>query len=109
MFPTQTHRYTTSSTDKNVLRAKLALVMDGRQFALKQIVAAIKAFAAMLTDELDAFRSVLLTYEANDDDDDGDDVILTEDDELEEDSFDMQTCETTMAAREGNKSSDIRS
>lgn len=81
--------------------------MDGRQFALKQIVAAFNTFAPMLTDELDACRSVLLTYEENDDDDDGDDVILTEDDELAEDSFDMQICETTMAAREGNKSSDI--
>lgn len=66
-----------------VLRAKLALVMDGRQFALKQIVAAVNAFAPMLTDELNACRSVLLTYEGNDDSDDGDDVILTEDDELE--------------------------
>ena len=107
LFSTQSHRYTTSSTDKMVLRAKLALDMDGRQFAMKQIVAAINAFASLLTEELDSFRSVLLTYDANDDDDEGDDVILTEDDELEEDSLEMQIFSSTTAAREGNKSRDI--
>ena len=43
--------------------------MDGRRFAMKQIVAAINAFAPVLKDELDTFRQLLLTCEANDDDD----------------------------------------
>ena len=89
--------------------AKLTLVMDGRRFAMKQIVAAINTFAPVLKDELDTFRQLLLTYEANDDDDDddGDDVIFTDDDKLEEDSFDMEICESERIDRVGKKSGNV--
>ena len=44
----QSHRYSKSSADRQVVLAKLALVMDGADFALKQITAAISAFARSL-------------------------------------------------------------
>ena len=83
------HRYVTSSTRKEVLIAKLALVQDGTDFAMKQMAAGISAFAPVLTDELDAFRQVLLTheidYQGDDDDDDDDDECLNEDGNEDED------------------------
>lgn len=43
--------------------AKLGLVQDGIDFAMKQITAGIVSFAPVLTDELDEFRQVLLTHQ----------------------------------------------
>lgn len=57
------HRYSTLFTQKEILMAKLGLVQDGIDFAMKQITAGIVSFAPVLTDELDEFRQVLLTHQ----------------------------------------------
>ena len=42
--------------------AKLSLVSDGIDFAIKQIAIGVTAFAPVITDDLDIFRQVLLTH-----------------------------------------------
>lgn len=51
------HRYSTLSTMNEILMAKLGLVQDGIDFAVKQIAAGIVSFAPVLTDELDELSS----------------------------------------------------
>lgn len=54
------------STNKQVVAAKLALVMDGIEFVVKQITAGINAFALVITQDLDVFCQVLLTQQLDD-------------------------------------------
>ena len=53
--------------------AKLSLVSDGIDFAIKQIAIGVTAFAPVITDDLDIFRQVLLTHHFEDSSDEGDD------------------------------------
>lgn len=76
------------SNNKQVVAAKLALVMDGMEFAVKQMAAGINAFAPVVTLDLDLFRQVLLTQQLDDaDNDDEDEPSMNEDEDedLEDD------------------------
>ena len=76
------------STNKQVVAAKLALVMDGMEFAVKQMASGIKAFAPVVTLDLDLLRQVLLTQQLDDaDNDDEDEPSMNEDEDedLEDD------------------------
>ena len=89
MFPSQDGQYTTGSNNKHIISAKLALVMEGTDFALKQIGTGITSFACVLTDELDPFREMLLagnSLYAPDDDKDADDERASEDEDEEVDA-----------------------
>ena len=77
--------------------AKLGLVQDGIDFAMKQIAAGIVSFAPVLTDELDEFRQVILTHQIEyqksydeesviDDGDDDEDAEMPSEESCEGDS-----------------------
>lgn len=91
------HRYSSLSTQKEILMAKLGLVQDGIDFAMKQIAAGIVSFAPVLTDELDEFRQVILTHQIEyqksydeesviDDGDDDEDAEMPSEESCEGDS-----------------------
>jgi len=68
-----------------VITAKLALIQDGKNFAIKQIAAGISAFAPVLTEDLDAFRQFLLMHDVEVEDGDVE-SLNGEGDENEEDT-----------------------
>jgi len=81
--------------------AKLALIQDGIDFAFKQMAAGISAFAPVLTDELDAFRQVLLTHQIEEEDDDDNECLNDGGDEDEEDEL-TSTESSDVASRSGD-------
>lgn len=69
-----------------MITAKLALIQDGKNFAMKQIAAGISAFAPVLTEDLDAFRQFLLTHDVEVEEDGDAESLNGEGDENEEDT-----------------------
>ena len=69
-----------------MITAKLALIQDGKNFAIKQIAAGISAFAPVLTEDLDAFREFLLTHDIEVEEDGDAESLNGEGDENEEDT-----------------------
>jgi len=69
-----------------VITAKLALIQDGKNFAIKQIAAGISAFAPVLTEDLDAFRQFLLTHDVEVEEDGDAESLNDKGDENEEDT-----------------------
>jgi len=69
-----------------VITAKLALIQDGKNFAIKQIAAGISAFAPVLTEDLDAFRQFLLTHDVEVEEDGDAESLNGKGDENEEDT-----------------------
>jgi hypothetical protein len=54
--------YETNSEEEGILRGKLAMVNEGIQFVLEQIVAGISHFSAHLDNSMDDFQELLQNY-----------------------------------------------
>jgi len=59
----QLPRYATLTPTQSAKRGLLSLLEEGKDFALKQIATGLNAFASVLSDELDAFRTLSLQCE----------------------------------------------
>ena len=84
--------------------AKLALIQDGKDFAMKQIAAGISAFAPVLTEELDAFRQFLLAHDLEEEED-GEEKSLNEDGDENEDNIELisgEASDMTVGSGSGN-------
>ena len=63
MFAFQNSVLAGSSPDELVLRGKISLLEEGKNFALRQIASGLNAFASVLSDELHSFRELAVQSE----------------------------------------------
>ena len=63
MFAFQNSVLAGSSPDELVLRGKISLLEEGKNFALRQIASGLNAFASVLSDEIHSFRELAVQSE----------------------------------------------